>query len=85
MVQRKAARYAFNDFSSYSSASYMLSQLHWQSLEERTNAIIIMFYKAINNLICIDLSILLFLQTGAAIEDASACLLESGHFSPTLN
>ena len=43
MVQWKPARYVFNDFSSYSSVSYMLLQLHWQSLEERTNAIITMF------------------------------------------
>jgi len=41
----------FNDFSSYSSVSSMLSQLNWQSLENRRiNAIITMFYKVINNL-----------------------------------
>jgi len=56
-AQRKAARFDYNDFSTYSSATSMLTQLDWQSLEERrTNAIIIMFYKVINNLISIDFS-----------------------------
>ena len=57
MVQRKAVRFVFNKFSAYSSVTSMLSQLNWQSLEvRRTNAIITMFYKVINNLICIDFS-----------------------------
>lgn len=57
MVQRKAARFVYNNFSTYSSVSSMLSQLNWQSLEERrTNAIVTMFYKIINNLISIDFS-----------------------------
>ena len=57
MVQRKATRFAFNDFSSYSSVSSMLTKLNWQSLEQRrTKAIIIMFYKIINNLISINFS-----------------------------
>ena len=57
MVQRKAARFVFNKFSAYSSVTSTLSQLNWQSLEvRRTNAIITMFYKVINNLICIDFS-----------------------------
>ena len=44
-------------FSTYSSVTSMLTQLNWQSLEERrTNAIIIMFYKVINNLISINFS-----------------------------
>ena len=39
MVQRKAARFVFNDFSSYSSVSSMLTKLNWQSWEQRrTNA-----------------------------------------------
>ena len=33
MVQRKAARFIYNNFSAYSSVSSMLSQLNWQSLE----------------------------------------------------
>ena len=57
MVQRKAARFVFNKFSPYSSVTSMLSKLNWQSLEvRRTNAIITMFYKIINNIICIDFS-----------------------------
>ena len=55
MVQRRAARFVFNNFSTYSSVSSMLSKLNWQSLEvRRSNAIIIMFYKVINNLISIN-------------------------------
>ena len=54
MVQRKAV---FNDFSSYSSVSSMLTKLKWQSLEQRrTNAIIIMFYKITKDLISINFS-----------------------------
>ena len=34
----------------------MLTELNWQSLELRTKAIIIMFYKIINNLISINFS-----------------------------
>jgi len=56
-VQRKAAHFVYKSFSTYSSVTSMLTQLNWQSPEERrTNAIIIMFYKAINNLISIDFS-----------------------------
>ena len=55
MVQHNAAHFVFNNFSTYSSVSSMLSKLNWQPLEERrTNAIIIMFYKVINNLISIN-------------------------------
>ena len=51
MVQRKAAHFVFNDFSSYS----MLHKLNWESLEQRrSKAIITMFYKIINNLICVN-------------------------------
>ena len=57
MVQRKAAHFVFNDFSSYSSVSFVLTGQNWQSLElRRTKAIIIMFYKIINNLISINFS-----------------------------
>ena len=56
-VQCKAARFVYNNFSTYSSVTSMLTQLNWQSLEERrTNVIIIMFYKVINNLASINFS-----------------------------
>ena len=35
MVQRKAARFVFNDYSRHSSVTDMLNQLNWQSLEKR--------------------------------------------------
>jgi len=55
MVQRRAARFVYNDFSSYSSVTSMLNKLNWESLEQRrTKAIITMFYKIINNLISIN-------------------------------
>ena len=55
MVQRKAAHFVFNDFSSYSSVTSMLHKLNWESLEQRrSKAIITMFYKIINNLICVN-------------------------------
>ena len=57
MVQCKVTCFVFNDFSSYSSASSMLTKLNWQSLEmRRTKAIIIMPYKIIKNLISINFS-----------------------------
>jgi len=57
MVQRKAARFVFNDYHRYSSVSYMLQQLNWDSLEHRrTKAITVMFYKIINNIVSVDFS-----------------------------
>ena len=37
MVQRRAARFALNDFSRYSSVSRMLNQLGWPMLKQRRN------------------------------------------------
>ena len=55
--EKASTNFNCNNFSTYSSVTSMLTQLNWQSLEERrTNAIIIMFYKVINNLISIDFS-----------------------------
>ena len=49
MIQRKAARFVFSDYSQYSSVTAMLSQLDWQSLERRRDdSILVMFHKAIN-------------------------------------
>ena len=51
-VQRRAARYIFNDYSSFHSVSAMLSQLNWPCLEARRNYLkIIMFYKIIKGLV----------------------------------
>ena len=35
MVQRKAARFVFNDYSRHLSVTDMLNQLNWQSLEKQ--------------------------------------------------
>jgi len=59
MVQQRAACFIYNDFSSYSSISFMLSKLNWKSLEQRRTKPIIttcMFYKIINKLIEINFS-----------------------------
>ena len=50
-VQRRAARWVMNDYSSYSSVSSMLNDLNWPSLHfrRRINRLQI-FYKAIYNL-----------------------------------
>ena len=49
MVQRKAARFVFNDYSRHSGVTDMLNQLNWQSLEKWSNDLtLLMFYKIIN-------------------------------------
>ena len=51
-VQRRAARYIFNDYSSFHSVSAMLNQLNWPSLETHRDYLkIIMFYKIIKGLV----------------------------------
>jgi len=56
-VQRKGARYVYNNFSSYSSVSAMLSRLNWTSLKDRRdNLRLAMMYKIVNNLVEIDSS-----------------------------
>ena len=55
MSQRKAARFVYNHYSSYSSVTNMLQQLNWESLEHRRiKATIIMFYKIINNIVSVN-------------------------------
>ena len=48
-VQRRAARWISNDYSTYSSVTDMLSNLGWRSLENRRiDARFTMFYKIVN-------------------------------------
>ena len=55
-VQRRAARWVSNDYSSYSSVTDMLSNLGWRSLENRrTNTRLAMFYKIVYGLVAIPL------------------------------
>jgi len=49
MVQRKVARFVFNNYSQYYSITKMLNELDWKSLEKQRNeSILVMFYKNIN-------------------------------------
>ena len=49
-IQRRAARFVFNDYSRNSSVSAMLADLNWQSLEERRIINdLTMFYKINSN------------------------------------
>ena len=55
-VQRRAARWVLNDYSSYSSVTDMLSNLGWRSLENTpTNTRLAMFYKTVYSLVAIPL------------------------------
>ena len=55
-VQRRAARWVSNDYSSYSSVTDMLSNLGWRSLENRrTDTRLAMFYKIVYGLVAIPL------------------------------
>ena len=51
MLQWKAARFVFNNFSRCSSVSNMLERLGWDTLEQmRTQLTLLMFYKIIHKL-----------------------------------
>ena len=51
-VQRRAARYVMNNFSSYASVSEMITTSGWPTLEQRRKiSRTIMLYKIINNLV----------------------------------
>ena len=55
-VQRRAARWVSNDYSSYSSVTDMLSNLGWRFLENRrTDTRLAMFYKIVYGLVAIPL------------------------------
>ena len=54
MVQRRAARWVSNDYSTYSSVTEMMSNLGWWSLENRCyDAHLLMFYKIVYGLVAI--------------------------------
>jgi 16S rRNA C1402 (ribose-2'-O) methylase RsmI len=55
MVQRRAARYVKNRYHNTSSATEIIGQLQWISLEERRKAArLILLYKISNGLVKID-------------------------------
>ena len=54
MIQWKAARFVFNEFSRLSSVTTMLEHLGWDSLEKRCDQLtLMMLFKIINNLVVI--------------------------------
>ena len=53
-VQRRAARYVYNNYDYSSSVTTMLENLKWQPLEERRmNTRLCLLYKAVNGLVAI--------------------------------
>ena len=56
MIQRRAARWVENQFSSYESVTYMLRELGWRSMEDlRIDARLLMFYKIVHGLFAFQL------------------------------
>ena len=54
-VQRRAARFVFNNYSTYASVSNMIANLGWNSLHNRQNELrLIMLFKIIHKLVDID-------------------------------
>ena len=51
-VQRRAARFVFNNYSTYASVSNMIANLGWNSLHNRRNEI--MLFKIVHKLVDID-------------------------------
>ena len=61
MVQRHAARYALNNYDRYASASEIISELGWPSLESRCNFLrTVMMYKIMNKLVDVPTDAILF-------------------------
>ena len=64
MVQRRAARYVFNDYPRFSHVTPMQQQLRWRSLMQRRADIrLVFFYKCLHGLVAIDLTKDLIPQT----------------------
>ena len=56
MVQRRAARWTLHDYARTNSVTALLSQLNWQTLEERRSvARLCLFYKIVNGLVAVSL------------------------------
>ena len=55
MVQRRAARYVLNRHDRFASVTDMISELKWETLEERrTKQRLAMFYKIHHGLVAVD-------------------------------
>ncbi len=56
MVQRRAARWTLNDYSTYSSVTDMLDRLGWRTLEQRrSDARLCLFHKIVNGQVAVSL------------------------------
>ena len=56
MIQRRAARWMLNNYSTYASVTEMLQSLDWRSLKQRrSDSRHFLFYKIIYDLVAIDL------------------------------
>ena len=55
MVQRRPARYVLNRYDRFASVSDMISELKWETLEERrSKQRLVMFYKVHHGLVAVD-------------------------------
>ena len=80
-VQRRAARYVFNDFSPFHSVSAMFNQLNWSSLRVRRDYLkVVLLYKLIKGLVIItpppDLSLIAQVLHKVTQADCVFLLLE---------
>lgn len=81
MVQRRAARYVTNDYSSTSSVTSMLENLQWETLEtRRAKAQVTMLYKINNDLVDIPGNQYLSLATRSTRSSHSH---KFRHFAPS--
>ena len=82
MIQRKAARFVFNDFARLSSVSSMLELLGWDSLEKRRDQLtLMMLFNIINNHVVIPHSHILIDSPSFTRSTASKCMQESIHIN----
>ena len=70
-VQRRAARYVFNDFYSHNSVSDMITKLKWDLLRERRKFMrLVMLYKIVNDLVDVPKDQLLLSTAGTQSNHA---------------
>ena len=68
MVQRRPARYVLNRYDRFASVSDMISELKWETLEERrSKQRLVMFYKVHHGLVAVD--------KDKYIKQSSTCIL----------
>ena len=86
MIQRKAARFVFNDYSRHSSVTVMLNELDWKSLEkQRDDSILIMFPKIINQYVGIPYDHILHKSQAPPIVAAGNTYIYPQELIPTCN